>query len=191
MSSTVGPVSELELRASDAEREDVATRLREARVQGRLTLDEFSERLDLVYSAKTRAELEPLTRDLPADAVAEPARKPTRWLVAFLGGSARSGRWRIEGKTRVVSIMGGTDIDLRTAEIPGSEVRLTCFAFMGGVHVTVPEGVEVDLSGFTLIGGRAVDVKGRRVPGTPLVRVRAFAIMGGVAITTPEEKLPN
>ena len=177
----------LEVRASDAEREATAAALRDARVAGRLTLEEFSDRLDLAYAAATRAELEPLTRDLPDVAEPEATRAPTRWLVGVVGGSRRTGRWRIEGKTRIVAVMGGVEIDLRTAEITGPEALISCVACMGGVHITVPEGVEVDVSGFTFIGGRDVDIKGdRRRPGTPLIRVRAYGIMGGISVSTPE-----
>jgi uncharacterized protein DUF1707/cell wall-active antibiotic response 4TMS protein YvqF len=181
-----------ELRVSDAEREAVADELAQHRAEGRLTLDEFSQRVDRAYAAKTRTDLEPLTHDLPAAGGPQPARRPTRWLFAFMGGSRRTGRWRIEGRTRVVAVMGGIELDLRAAEILGPEARIACFAWMGGVNIVVPEGVEVDVSGFTLIGGRDVDVKGdRRRPGTPLVRIRAYALMGGVVVETPPKKLPN
>ena len=53
------------LRASDAERDAVAARLREAHAEGRLTLDEFAERLDAAFAARTRGDLAVLTRDLP------------------------------------------------------------------------------------------------------------------------------
>lgn len=53
------------LRASDEDRERVATELRDAHAEGRLTVEEFGERLDAVYAAKTYGELEPITRDLP------------------------------------------------------------------------------------------------------------------------------
>ena len=54
------------MRASDADRHQVAEVLRDAAGDGRLTLDELQERLDGVYSARTYAELERFTRDLPA-----------------------------------------------------------------------------------------------------------------------------
>lgn len=53
------------LRASDADREQVARILRAAAGEGLLTLDEADERLAAVYSARFRGELEPLTVDLP------------------------------------------------------------------------------------------------------------------------------
>jgi len=56
---------ELEKRASDAEREQVVGRLRDASSEGRLTLEEGEERLGRLYEARYRDELPPLTADLP------------------------------------------------------------------------------------------------------------------------------
>ncbi len=53
------------MRASDAEREEVAGALRESLADGRLDLSEFNERLDAAYSAKTYGDLETLLVDLP------------------------------------------------------------------------------------------------------------------------------
>jgi hypothetical protein len=63
------------VRASDAERDAVAARLREAHAEGRLTIEEFSERLDAAYAARTHGDLVPLTSDLPGPA---PASAPAR-----------------------------------------------------------------------------------------------------------------
>jgi hypothetical protein len=52
-------------RASDADREAVAERLRQAAAEGRIDADELGERVEKAYSAKTVDELEPLTADLP------------------------------------------------------------------------------------------------------------------------------
>jgi hypothetical protein len=53
------------VRTSDAEREEVATILRAAVTEGRLTLEEGDERLARTYAAKYREDLRPLTADLP------------------------------------------------------------------------------------------------------------------------------
>ncbi len=181
----------LELRASDGEREAVANRLAEARAAGRLTLDELSRRADLAYAAQTRGDLEEIVRDLPATGPAEPMRRARRLVLSLFGGSRQTGRWRIEGRTRAIAILGGCELDLRHAEIPGSEVVITCFAILGGIAITVPEGVEVDLSGFTLVGGRELALaETRRRPGTPLVRVRAFGVLGGISVESSRQREP-
>jgi hypothetical protein len=53
------------LRIGDTEREAVAAELREHYAHGRLTLEEFNQRLDAVFGAKTQADLTRITRDLP------------------------------------------------------------------------------------------------------------------------------
>ena len=96
------------LRTSDAEREKVATILRAAMTEGRLTLEEGEERLGSAYAAKYRDELLPLTADLPdggrrALADTPDARDATRRDVrrhagfVFLLAVALTGLWAISG----------------------------------------------------------------------------------------------
>ena len=54
------------LRASDADRDHVAEQLREHCATGRLTMDEFGERLEQCYAAQTYGDLDALVEDLPA-----------------------------------------------------------------------------------------------------------------------------
>jgi hypothetical protein len=53
------------LRIGDAEREATAAELREHFAHGRLSLEEFNQRLDAVFAAKTQGDLSRITRDLP------------------------------------------------------------------------------------------------------------------------------
>ena len=176
------------LRASDADRDRVAAELRDHLVAGRLTLEEFSERVGAAHDARTLGELEELTRDLPAtgSAASEPPRRaPTRWSVAVMGGIERRSRWRVAERTAAVAIMGGCELDLRHAEIEGPEIEITAVAVMGGVEIVVPEGVEVEVTGIAFAGGKSDRVKNvRPLPGAPLIRVRAFAFMGGVEVVS-------
>jgi len=57
---------EMSVRASDADRDQIASALREHLAAGRLDTEEFEERLDRAYSAKTLGDLEGLMADLPA-----------------------------------------------------------------------------------------------------------------------------
>ncbi len=61
-----------DLRVGDAERDATAERLRENYAQGRLTLDEFNERLSAALAAITERDLSRLTSDLPAAAPSPP-----------------------------------------------------------------------------------------------------------------------
>jgi hypothetical protein len=53
------------MRVGDSERESVAAELREHYAQGRLTLEDFNQRLDAALAAKTRGDLDRLISDLP------------------------------------------------------------------------------------------------------------------------------
>ena len=64
--------AELDLRASDAEREQVIDLLRRHAGEGRITADELSERIDAVYAARTVGELRGPLADLPAEAPRPP-----------------------------------------------------------------------------------------------------------------------
>ena len=68
------------IRAADVDRERVVAALREEMAVGRLTMDEFEDRLSRAYAAKTWRDLRALTADLPVDIAFEgesrPAPKP-------------------------------------------------------------------------------------------------------------------
>ena len=170
-----------ELRASDADREATVTRLRDAGGEGRITFEEVAERVERADVARTRAELERLTADLPPAGVPV-ERKPRGWVISVMGGAERKGRWRPAQMTYVIALMGGAAVDLRDAEI-GAEVRITAISIMGGTEVIVPEGVEVELGGFALMGGHGGPKDAPIPPGAPVVRVRAYSLMGGVGIS--------
>jgi hypothetical protein len=57
------------IRASDADRDVVVEALREAYTEGRLTRDEFDERMSAAYASKTWGQLRELTVDLPVQPV--------------------------------------------------------------------------------------------------------------------------
>jgi hypothetical protein len=169
------------VRASDSEREAVAARLGQAVGEGRLTLAEFSDRVGRAHAATTRAELAPLTADLPDPAPARPEPGRTEWHVSPIGGEVRRGRWRVPARTVGVSLIGGASLDLREAEFAAPEVLVTRVSVIGGVSVTVPPGVRVELSGFSLLGGRSVTLPAPG-PGAPVLRIRLWSLIGGVSV---------
>jgi len=63
-----------DLRAADADRERIVERLRKSHAEGRLDMDEFQQRLDRCYEAKTFGELGELVRDLPRQDVQDDRR---------------------------------------------------------------------------------------------------------------------
>ena len=176
-------------RASDTEREATVAHLREAGVEGRLDVEELATRIDAAYGATTRAELEPLTADLPAPTGAvfdaPPERRATSFVLSIFGGSDRAGRWRVAERLRVVNIFGGADLDLREARLAAPDVRLTVVSIFGGSDIIVPEGVHVELSSFALFGGDKLKLGGPDpAPGAPVVHVRCVSIFGGTDVVT-------
>jgi Domain of unknown function (DUF1707)/Cell wall-active antibiotics response 4TMS YvqF len=175
------------LRVSDAERDAVLRTLGDHAAVGRLTLDELEDRSGRALTAKTRGELATLTSDLPREAAqASPVpteKKPVRWMVAIMGGSHRRGRFRTVGSINAVAIMGGDEIDLREAEIEGGELTLNLFALMGGANIYVPDSVDLEVGGFSFMGGHE-EIGSERPPrpGAPVIRVRVYNLMGGASI---------
>jgi hypothetical protein len=189
----------MEMRASDTDRELVADRLREAAGHGRLTMDELEERLEQTYAARTYAELEPLTRDLPASGTTVPlpatatgattARvggKPgRRWSIAIMSGSTRRGRWVVPRRYNAFAFWGGVVIDLRDASFAEAETVIRANAFMGGIEVIAPPDVDLRIEGFGLMGGYDDVTPSELEPppmGAPIVRVAGIAFWAGVTV---------
>ena len=189
-----------ELRASDAEREQAAEVLRVAAAEGRLDVEELEERLGSAYSVRTRNELERLTADVSPERLGQgrPIALPgksssgltvkegpggSRWVIAVMGGHDKSGRWRVAPICTVLSIMGGSTIDLNDAELADRETQLNVYSLMGGNEVRVPHGVNVQVSEFALMGGNDVQIGDEVTPaGGPTIHIRMVAVMGGSSL---------
>ena len=80
------------LRASDADREHIAERLRHAAAEGRLLAEELEDRLGKTFKARTYGELDAVVADLPANRVARrsavPFARPALVLAITLAGVA-------------------------------------------------------------------------------------------------------
>jgi hypothetical protein len=196
MTDTSGPLPEL--RASDADREQVVEVLRRAASAGQVTVDELEQRVLSAYGARTYGELELLTHDLSADlsgtegtateahgnrfAVRE-GRGGTRWVISIMGGHSKRGGWRIAPRCTVLNLMGASDIDLNDAELSDSLTELTLYSIMGGSEIRVPVGVDVQVSDFALLGGNDVRLGERAAPpGAPTLHIRLVSILGGCGV---------
>jgi len=181
------------MRVSDSDRERAADVLREAAGHGRITMDELDERLEVAYAAKTYGDLAAVTRDLPqpAQAPGTAQRAPVgriggtpgaKFSLAILSGARRAGRWVVPPSYVAVAVMGGVELDLREAQFSQPEVTIHAYTVMGGIEITVPEDVDVDVSGVAFMGGFDHNASGPGVPGAPRLRVLGFALMGGVEV---------
>jgi hypothetical protein len=205
----------LRLRASDSDRERVAALLRDAFVEGRLSPVEHEERLGLVYQATTYGDLVPLLEDLPVPpgalavpgagqvvAVSAPtpglpasdgvvlldprrADEGQRNAVAIFSGVERKGNWVVPPEIVSVAIFGGVELDLTDAILTAQVTEFRVFALMGGIDITVPDGVTVRNETIGIMGGSSTP-EGNAPAGAPVIRVTGAAIMGGVDIKRPK-----
>ena len=185
-----------ELRASDADRERTADRLRHAAGEGRLDVHELDERLDLAYAARTGSELAALTADVvPAGGRATTVPRPSsvpqvrrgdgdaHWILSIMGGATRAGRWRLGRSTTCLNVMGGSELDLSQVELDDETVSLHVVSFWGGAEINVPDGLNVEISEVSIMGANDVELgDGEPNPGGPTLRLNLISLMGGTTV---------
>lgn len=166
------------LRVSDADRERAAAVLREATADGRLATGELHERLDLVYGARTTGELADAVRDLGS-----PGGRPTAAEDAgVLSDFARRGPWLVGARYRATAVVATGVVDLREARFAGPETTIHVHAWIGTVHVVVPEGVEVCVEGTGVLGGFHQDRATTHRPAARRITVTGVAVCGSVFV---------
>ncbi|HZE38208.1 MAG TPA: DUF1707 domain-containing protein [Stackebrandtia sp.] len=183
------------VRASDAEREQVVSRLHTAVSEGRLTLSEFSDRTETVYAARTRGDLEKLLSDLPEPGAATSSTleylgstPPSSSQQLGVGAVKRRGRWRMPASSSIAVKVGTVKLDLCDVEITTPQVELECSVRLGSIKVWVPEGIRVIVDGQTELGSRMVEENHLpdNVPA-PTVRMRLDTGFGTVKVMRVQE----
>jgi hypothetical protein len=167
-----------EVRASDADRDRVLGLLRTAVGDGRLTADEFEERMEAALSARTLGELAVLTADLsnPGTGLATvPAAARAEEVIRIdqKGGSVqRTGQWLVPRRLELRSSWSDVTLDFTEAVIV-EDLLVVEVDMRGGALVMVTRpGVVVD-AGSLRVRYTDVDVRSGGEPGVPVVlRVR-------------------
>ena len=178
-------MDEESLRVSDAEREQAVVALREHLLAGRLTLEEFSARVEAALSARAGGELARVEEDLPrmASRAARPGRrKPARFTTGLFGHVARRGRLRLRRRTLAVSAFADVDFDLREATIDEPDTTMTVVAVCGNIDIYVPAGVNVDVSGMAVFGHRRDWGNDPPALDAPTINVRVIGMFGTVDV---------
>ena len=181
-------------RASDDDRIQVAQLLSEAASHGRLTLEQYEDRLAKAYAATTFDELERVADDLPEAmeyrrGKTRPA--PSTMLLAILSGFERRGRWNVPGRMTTFTLFGGGVVDLRYADFTAPEVEIHAYSIFGGQTIVLPPEVNVDVQGRGVMGGFDQTVDGQGAPGAPKVRITGFSLLGGVGIKRRKRQAGN
>jgi len=174
-----------DLRASDADRDRVLAVLTEAAADGRLSHDEFSERMSRAVSAKTLGDLAGLTADLAGAPVVHV--DAGRVISGIFAPARRGGRWVVPDTLLVTAVRSTVEVDFRQALLQDSRVRVNVNTVMGNVYLYVPDGIRVDVSGHALLGRRAL---GRNAvtaaeADAPVIDVHAIVLGGKLVVRTP------
>jgi hypothetical protein len=181
--------------ASNAERDAAAQRLQVAFAEQRLTDDEFDHRIRAALTARTTAELDLLTGDLPASRHVQivTGRKPGRFAVAFKSSITRNGRWPVPKHLLFSVYKGGGRLDLRAAEMTARVTTIRAIAYKSHTEIVVPRGVRIELGGL----GVSADTDSGQPDDhadddhdaytdadAPVVRIKGLGYRGTILVTT-------
>ena len=182
-----------DLRASHADRDQVAELLRVAAGDGRLSPEELDDRLERALTARTYAELAALTTDLPAtpgSAVVPPGAAAMNATPKDLirihvrgSGASREGRWVVPKEMDIKAIGGAVTLDFTEAVITQPLLRITAEVKGGGLTLITRPGIVVEADDISMHGG-GVKLPEPPGPGVPIqLRIEIAGSVHGAAIT--------
>jgi hypothetical protein len=85
---------------------------------------------------------------------------------------------------KILTLYGGTVLDLRKATPAPTGIYLDALVFMGGVTLVVPSGWRVEYTGKVIFGGFNDATQTTADPDTPTVRIGGMIVFGGLQATT-------
>ncbi|MFZ2528392.1 MAG: DUF1707 domain-containing protein [Rhodococcus sp. (in: high G+C Gram-positive bacteria)] len=161
-----------DLRVSDAEREHVGQLLQQAVGQGMLSLGEFTERMDTVLAAKTRADVNQVLVDLPGIALRPeylqqiqaqhmPVQAPASGTPSAAGAAvirgrmsnlSRKGRWEVPSTVRIDTRMSTVVLDFTEAVMRTQVVHIDLNDYLGSVTLIVPMEATADVDSVDMVG---------------------------------------
>jgi len=161
--------------------------LGEALADGRLSHEEYSERMPVALAARTLGELAGQTGDLAA-----PEHQPVQVdggqpVAALFTAADRRGRWVVPGTMTCVAAFGEVVLDFTEAILQDRHVVVTVYALFGRVRLIVPASVEVIMNGNNILG-RQRGGTAKRVPTSsevPVIEVRGHVAASEVLARTP------
>lgn len=157
-----------ELRASHADRDQVAEQLRIAAGDGRLSPEELDERLELALTARTYAELAALIADLPAtgmatspavlaaaalSAGAAPEPKDLIRLHYTSGSARRDGRWVVPARMDLKTTSGSILLDFTEAVITRPTLHIDAEVRSGAITLIIKPGIVVEADDVSVRSG--------------------------------------
>lgn len=181
-------------------REQVIERLKMGYAHDYLDEVDFENKLTIANSSKSKSELLDLIHDLPAirqnNSTGETISgvpvnsghvKPQDTFICFFSGVTRKGRWKPARNTKILSILGGAELDFSEAEFPPGITEIEVLCVLGGAEIVVPEGINVDCSGIPVLGGFENKAGEYYAENSPTLKIRGVALLGGVEVK-PQKK---
>ena len=136
------------VRASDADRDRVLDVLRAAAGDGRLTADEFNERMEAALSSRTLGELATLTADLgtgPGGSGRPAVQAENTVRLTQRGGSVgRVGRWVVPRRFKLQLRWCGVTLDFTDAVITHDTLHIDMKMRGGSLTLVTKPGIEVN-----------------------------------------------
>lgn len=173
------------LRASDADREQTLEALAAASAEGRLSLEEYSQRSEVALAARTLGELTGLTSDLPTLPQSDPAPVPVE-ITAVLGNESRKGHWVVPAHLTVRSVLGDCHLEMQQAVIRQHVTTIDATVRFGSMTIFVPDGIDVRMHGRAVLGAKSSQLRGEPQPGAPVLVVNCNVLCGAVTVRRPD-----
>lgn len=177
--------SQAGLRASHVDRDRVVELLRVAAGDGRLTAEEFDERLEAALTARTNSELSALTTDLPAIPPGAPVPEPKDLARIDCRGSSvkRDGRWLVPQRMEVRVTGGSVTLDFTEAVILQPSLLIDADVSESRLTLVTKPGVVVDTDEVAAEGSY-VKVRAHEGPEVPVIlRIQVSGKVSGGHIT--------
>jgi Domain of unknown function (DUF1707) len=188
--------SPAEVRASHEDRDRVVEVLQAAAGDGRLTAEEFEERLGAALTARTRGDLARLTTDLPASAgfagiAPAPEPKDVVRIDCHSGTAKRDGRWVVPRRIEVAVTSGQVTLDFTEAVLSQPTLQIDADVSSGSLTLVTKPGVMVDTDDVTIRGG-TVRVRAPWGPEVPVtLRIDVSGRVGSGIISARPPRLPR
>lgn len=122
----------------------------------------------------------------------------TAKMLAVLGRSRRTGRWRVAKTTNVLALLGACKIDMSDAVIDDEQLKMKITVLFGSASIVLPEGALVQPSGISFLSSSIVDVSDDVPEGdVPTISVECMTVFGRSRIRHPnqeaasEEQVPD
>lgn len=107
----------------------------------------------------------------------------TKGEAAVFGGVDRHIAAQDFHEGQCTAVFGGCKIDLRDAQIQGSEATMSTYAIFGGVEIRVPDDWEIVIHNTSIFGGVADHTRQpSRGPGTKTLVLDGVTIFGGTSV---------